>query len=1055
MKHFLHVFFVLLLCFSCAIGAMGQQPVNPIFKTASQQKKQTTKQLRTAKVPVFTMRGAIHRTYDAVEPEVLIDEDFSLLTKGTVEEQSNDDVISDYGRYDEEGNPMGYMVYPGKLHTEGWASFMCLEAGGALGLSYVTDQGPWGGVINSPEGDFSGDVTISLRVHLTKNSRNSKQHMVCVNLLKGGYDYPSEAFPGSSTFQFVKEEDANAEGWIPLVVEFHNTYGGSDCYLQINCQYDAVVIDDLKVTTLATTLATPTDPEFMDFTPSGFTAIWGKVNKADGYEIDCIGQRPTSDETGILYEEDFSALEVSADGMISGGVPEGWTLSLAATGGRQVAEPYQNGRALCFSSINDYVEISRGDGAFESLSFYARNNGHMNGGSYLVVQGFNGSQWVDFSNRSITNKAFDDWYLMDYASLIEEQYQYFGDRYSRIRIYSNTWEDGDELFMSDFKMTNNAPMEKIDVVKELPLTVNSYTFTNLDETYDYYVRVRSTNSATGIKSEWSNYAMAMGVATPVTLPATDIDDRGAFTANWMPVTKATYYEVDCLKATAIEADDDAYVILDEDFSKAVTSKSMINTGGLESLDDYCDNVGWTGYFNATEPSAIGTTYYQSMVQGYILSPEIDLDHNGGLCTVTVVAKGWSGDYVDVYNKAGVGFRLPMSENYEEYVFDITDCGDRDFLTFVSESAMDFFIDKVKVTTVVKQGEEVLSTVQKALTEETSYRFSQLDNDENIRYAYDVYACYVKDGKAAWSGKSERVYVDLNGPAVDPLGLTFDPENGCVVDHLKTINVRGTATSLAGIGLGYDFMDYLSYGEPAAKTLDVTDTEGNRVAGCFAELPDDMYDMLAYKLTLTDEITAPGTYTIELPEGFFIGFDSGYNDVNGIAMTLTYTIGGPSDSSLANTIWKSTVDQSMSYGDYSYQIHTNYTLNFVDETNGSMLIQTVMTMDGTELSSSENTNVFTYTFDGVNGVMYPVQNDEGYEIVPTPFTYDETDDSIHILVDMGTGEQLDVVFHRDSGIGIRTTTRSFNPGQTFDLQGRPMTGSAKGIVIQGGCKVLVR
>lgn len=678
---------------------------------------------------------------------VLVDEDFEGLTNGTIDVPDANTQLSTFYT---DGNPY---VREGLLHAEGWTSFLCVEAGGAVGMIAPSATS----ALNTPEGDYSGELTITFRAYIPQVGRSSKVHSIWVSLCKGGWGNPQPANPTSYS-QFVQFDSTMVaeDGWYLAEIKLRNTYAGEDCFLQLNIPYNCVVIDDLKVVADYSFLPAPTQVEFADFTLDGFTATWPEVARANQYSIDVLAVEPREGTT--LYEdysEDFKSLETDADGKIIGGVPEGWTLNVSGP----VVPGVDDSKAVCMAAATDTIITPLTEGEWLEGEFWVRLEEPADGISYLIVDGFNGEEWM-------TLGFIDYSAIPTYWAAMNLSYIFETDVCKQIRFVAEpTWWNGGKIAIDNVKYRASTPMVETEVIKDLAVSTNSYTFTGLNPYADYYVSVSAQNTEMDLSSEESGYYMAFGISAPEALPASDVDARGGYTANWAPTPKATQYEVDNLLVKVFDADEDNYCVLEEDFDGANGAGDLYNLQYI-LLDDYTtQSTGWNGYFTAVGQGAVGGSYYYGLYAGVLASPEISLENNGGKYTVTVTAKGNTGDELVISNVAGVVATIALSEDYTTQTVTLTGGQERDMVIFQSANNMDFMIDYVSVNQDMKAGDELASTAEVVYVEgnETSHRFSNLENEDGYKYAYYVYAYYKKYGMSAWSEKSNRVAVDLNNP----------------------------------------------------------------------------------------------------------------------------------------------------------------------------------------------------------------------------------------------------------------------------------------------------
>lgn len=235
------------------------------------------------------------------------------------------------------------------------------------------------------------------------------------------------------------------------------------------------------------------------------------------------------------------------------------------------------------------------------------------------------------------------------------------------------------------------------------------------------------------------------VATPVTLPATDVTTEG-FTANWQAVPGTETYSVLVYEPATAKVDG-AYTLLHETFDlvdKGSTIEPYFPDESFVELSayDWTFTPDWQGYW---------PVFAQGKVSGIIYSPYIDLVHDGGKFTVTIEVEG----------QATAEVRLTsVGETEEQAIFTLYQTGTNTFthtftngchdtyLTYVDYGIVDDpegnytdkydFLDEITVTQNLKAGDLALRLVATAETARTSQKFTTLP----YRYgatelAYDV------------------------------------------------------------------------------------------------------------------------------------------------------------------------------------------------------------------------------------------------------------------------------------------------------------------------------
>ena len=176
--------------------------------------------------------------------------------------------------------------------------------------------------------------------------------------------------------------------------------------------------------------------------------------------------------------------------------------------------------------------------------------------------------------------------------------------------------------------------------------------------------------------------------------ATAVADN-SFRADWSPGGDVSSYN---LKVNRIADVDEELVTLmmSENFSKVQATEDG-NKDIAELLDDYTDNVGWTGYkvYGAANQSLkVGT----STAAGYLVSPELEL---GNTVTVVFNAKNWIGaagsDGSSVIVSCGdVSETVTLSDTPADYTVVLRDCFAKNVKLSMTAAKKRFYVSHVDI-----------------------------------------------------------------------------------------------------------------------------------------------------------------------------------------------------------------------------------------------------------------------------------------------------------------------------------------------------------------------
>ncbi len=702
--------------------------------------------------------------------EVLIDEDFSLWTEGTQEDPI---YLGDI-----EGFLMGelnYDINPDRMQNgKTWGGYATCTAGEMCGLTYPGV----GGMIQTSQGDFSGDLHITAKVKMM-DGQSSPQGMligaICTNW------YEPQPVPGNSSPYYMLYVPNDGE-WHEVDWTYTNTYGGDDCFIQFNT-YSQILLDDLKITTTFTSLANPQPLPATNFTLDGFTANWAPVSKATDYLLTCWRDVPTSDELGKMVC-DFDQIN-NTDGIINmedPNFPEGWEFYFnGATPRLLTPADGLDTYAFCFDTDGQSITSPSTGSPIIGVSMNLRVIGEEDEyGFYpgnLTFAGWDGFNWVALGSLYFDADFYGEYLYFDEVNYILEEY---GKKFYKIKFAIQYMSEGYAIALDDIDITTLPPTERDYVLTEFPVEGTSYVLTDLDPESDYTYEVSARNTELGIDSgtpDACTYAFGLPPVTP--LPATDADSTGAYTANWEAAPKAQEYVVNNFLVFTAQENIEDYVILEEYFEKVnfgftVEDPYAFNNFEFANLDELCDNPGWIGYLCGIAEFAIGGVGMPAYgYGGELQSPWLSVGNNGGKYTVVVSACGQPGDYLCVVNSKNEGYKIELTADYEEYTLEFEGGTEFEFLGFYTQNCGNFFINYVQVTQNLKKGDRVLSQRDEYRTSDTSYRITDLEMPgEEYSYAYTVTGLHIGYFDIAASDLSEVVYVDFKSTDIETAELSY-------------------------------------------------------------------------------------------------------------------------------------------------------------------------------------------------------------------------------------------------------------------------------------------
>ena len=248
-----------------------------------------------------------------------------------------------------------------------------------------------------------------------------------------------------------------------------------------------------------------------------------------------------------------------------------------------------------------------------------------------------------------------------------------------------------------------------------------------------------------------------------------------FRADWTNGGDVSSYT---LKVNRVE-ETGPVLMLSEGFSNVVAYSDGYNDIG-ESLDNYTDNPGWTGFklYTAADHSLkFGT----SSLAGYIISPELALTST---VSVNFSAKNWiSGKGVSdnssiIVSCGDVSQTIPLSDTPTDYTVVLTGCTDNNVKLSGTGGNKRFYVYSIDIYNgdlnaprkaprrkVIEEGDSTMRTVS-GITD-TCYTVQALAEGT---FEYLVKAIYLDGTESPWSnikhvtltGVSDVIFGDVNG-----------------------------------------------------------------------------------------------------------------------------------------------------------------------------------------------------------------------------------------------------------------------------------------------------
>ena len=697
----------------------------------------------------------------AVEPMVVIDEDFSLFTAGSEDAPDSKNIAN-----------KSFKVENQYTKEPLWGGNHVYQAGGCALLAGYKDEWDWQyyGHITTPEKELSGDLVVTFRVRRAdSNPDNGKlDFALCDN------DY--------GRIETVKYELTSE--WQEFKWEYTNTESfSSRCVLQFTASEGEILIDDIKVVRTRNVIEGVSALKCVNISPTEFEARWNKSDNPNisGYVLNVYYMDMPAEyvEPGTALC-DFESINLKEDGKIdltAPGYPEGWTIDVSSIGEQDMsttAGNYNSGsKALFFDASGDYVLSPVTPAPINTISFWVKPTS-------IDYESYNATSlvgiWVKYKNGTWEHIAnIDNTYMEENGGFFTLSGDQVKSGVNQVKITCEASYDVD-FIIDDVTLDYETQMEPYPFIENELVNGTSKVVTGIDPTKEhyYYVQVKEGD----ILSTPSSHIWVDGISglTPEVYAPTNVTETG-FTANWSRFNNADFYWLRVNHKHVTTIDNEEVLLTQEDFSGL--KEGTLSWPHYEWYDTYdlTQNAATEQEWVLTLPCwADGYAGTQGSMWGepsLIVSPKFKLGNYAVKVDFTAVNTVPNDtiyvmviDKLDTKNpkasKKGVGFGAVYSDHVSASVtLDAMEWGDEPlYIAFVSKNNNAFFIDEAKISLIVPNKGTAIEKNYKVLhADDNFYVLENLPNGA-YEYTYSVIAQATRNFVTYVSNESEQKGVDL-------------------------------------------------------------------------------------------------------------------------------------------------------------------------------------------------------------------------------------------------------------------------------------------------------
>lgn len=702
---------------------------------------------------------------------VIVDEEFSGLTKGTEDKPDTESLLDSKGFIIDQSlfKPFASSC----SHT--WGGHSAYSAGGCIALTN-------GGFLNTPTGDYSGKLRMTCRIRLLSGQTVANPSLDLLLCRRSAF------------IDFKRITVQLTDQWQEFTLEADNGSYEDTMIQFFTMENFTYLVDDIKIVHTINSIAAPEAIEPKTLADNKFKARWTLIPQATEYLLSVYSKQESAEKEVI--SEGFDEINSMNNGTeineLNANYPQDWIISVMEFGNKRhlfnEEGYYSSGKqSVCLDAEGDYLETPRLKDPINKMSLWIKvddreQDANKASTSLLEVEALtdNGwSRWVEISVQAVRDLE-NSCGLVDISEHIPALKAIYGARIKR------SYGDGDNCLIGIDDVTLEAPgklirkffMEDFAVKGD---TVSSYDVTVNDPDLTYYYTVKSKNDQ--FTSKESNEIEVFDVHEPIALDATQVT-ADSYTANWQCGPKADYFRLDQFYEVSVKEDQQEFVILDEDFSK------VKSTGTAESpeegqytetyvpIDQYTKTEGWTATsYSLADGMLGGMIDNYPYLAGAIRTPQIDMSNNSGTCKVSIRLYATEGDYIVI---AGTNpYTTTNSIYFEktgfmEETIELWMCSDQETFTIYSGNYMPFMIDYIKITQSLKAGDSVKYISRSVQIDDPKARSFTQENvkfpkDNTLKYQVTAFRYYHGDQNNIWqSAPSNAVAVDVKSSLTSEL-----------------------------------------------------------------------------------------------------------------------------------------------------------------------------------------------------------------------------------------------------------------------------------------------
>ena len=710
-----------------------------------------------------TNTTVVQRMNATPQANVVFAEDFSKFTAGSETAPDATDISGSQAE--------GYVINSKYLNQPGWYGKGVHQAGGVCALKIYEYQYEGYpdiytacGYISTPETELFGDIEVTFRAKKTAGTGDFWVGL-CDN----------ENGPVDELTVVLTDE------WQSYTFKSNKATFKDNNVVQFAPRYETeVLIDDIVIKRALTRTETPNILNPINNSFEEFVARWNPTKTAEKYRLNVYKKVEAPDYVAGTLKESFDGINVKEDGITidtaNPNYPEGWSIDVSANGKQDMnnTEGFFNTapRSIMLDEVGDEFTSPETPAFIKEIRFWVRPSSmvYEYDPSMISVSLYDSKneKWFPIANMP-------NYYMEENGMVYSFVSDQIGLGVNRVKFeYIQKGTEAVTFAIDDVELDYETQMLDAPVLENYETTDTFCVVKDIDPAHEHFYYVQAIQGDLVSDKTPDMWVDGITGLKPVVNAATNITEN-SFDISWTEFHNARSYSLELSKVINASSEMNNVVIMEENFDRVKGGTFEIPSTDWGISYDFADNgvcdTHWVSYQAQWVDGMIGTrgTNEWTGVPGFIASPLLNLENNGGAFDVELTVRTMAAD-----EEIAVMIQPDLNENATSYkTFKCTGAADSystviNFekgglngchISIMSIAGTQLYLDNIKITQNLKQGDKCTAPYKSYQTETNSYSFTDLP--EGFDYGVEVTAKGMKDYVYYTSERSDRMIVSTS------------------------------------------------------------------------------------------------------------------------------------------------------------------------------------------------------------------------------------------------------------------------------------------------------